>query len=156
MDTFKGFQSKLYSINEYSFEAIALDVFRVQAVYNPVYKEFLQHLSVNPASVQSIEHIPFLPISFFKTHLIKTGNWIEETCFSSSGTTGSTISKHLIRDEKFYLHHAQKNFEMFFGPLTDYHFRNATFISRAGGSSLIAMMRILLLKVNRINLHFTY
>ncbi|HOX83578.1 MAG TPA: acyl transferase [Chryseolinea sp.] len=142
MDTFKGFQSKLYSLNEYSFEAIALDVFRVQAVYNPVYKEFLQHLSIMPASVQSVRQIPFLPISFFKTHLIKTGIWEEETYFSSSGTTGSTTSKHIIRDEKFYLRHAQKNFEMFFGPLTDYHFLvMLPSYQEREGSSLIAMMQ---------------
>ncbi len=142
MDTFKGFQSKLYSVNEYSFEAIALDVFRLQALYNPVYKEFLQHMSITPSTIESLEQIPFLPISFFKTQLIKTGNWIEENCFSSSGTTGSSTSKHYIRDEKFYRQHAQKNFEMFFGPLTDYHFlAMLPSYQEREGSSLIAMMQ---------------
>ncbi len=142
MDTFKGFESKLYSINEYSFEGIALDVFRYQAIHNPIYCEFLQHLSIDIASINSIEQIPFLPIAFFKSHTIKTGTWSEEVIFMSSGTTGSITSRHSIKDLQFYLHHAQRNFELFFGPITDYHFLALLpSYQEREGSSLIAMMQ---------------
>ena len=142
MDTFKGFGPKLYTLNEYSFEAIALDVFRFQAVHNPVYRQFLQSLSIDVATIHTIEEIPFMPISFFKTHVVKTGNWVEETIYTSSGTTGSITSRHSIRDVNFYLQHAQRNFEMFFGPLTDYHFlAMLPSYQERQGSSLIAMMQ---------------
>ncbi len=142
MDTFKGFESKLYTLNEFSFEGIALDVFRFQAVHNPVYHQFLQHLSVNIETVNSIEQIPFLPISFFKTHLVKTGEWNEETVFTSSGTTGMITSKHAVKDLQFYLQHAQRNFELFFGSLTDYHFLALLpSYQEREGSSLIAMVQ---------------
>ncbi|MEO7992119.1 MAG: acyl transferase [Chryseolinea sp.] len=142
MDTFKGFESKLYTLNEYSFEGIALDVFRFQAIHNPVYSQFLQHLSVVPADISTIEQIPFLPISFFKNQIIKTGNWKDEFFFTSSGTTGTSTSKHFVRDVGFYLRHAQRNFELFFGPLTDYHFLALLpSYQEREGSSLIAMMQ---------------
>ena len=71
MDTFKGFAPELYTVNEYSFEGIALEVFRFQAIHNPVYSQFLRHLSVNPDHINTIEQIPFLPISFFKNQIVE-------------------------------------------------------------------------------------
>jgi phenylacetate-coenzyme A ligase PaaK-like adenylate-forming protein len=141
LDTFKSFESTLYSVNDQTFAHIALEVFRFQAINNPVYRAFIQNLSVDPAAVKRVEDIPFLPISFFKTHALQSGQWQPEVTFTSSGTTGATTSKHAVADLSFYQQHSQRCFEYFFGPLTDYHFLALlpSYLERQG-SSLIAMM----------------
>ena len=141
MDTLKNFETKLYSVNESSFEDIALELFHFQAVHNPVYRDFLGNLSVDIKSIKQLNRIPFLPIRFFKSHDIKTGGWIPEVTFTSSGTTSSTISRHPVRHLSFYLSHSQRTFEYFFGPLGDYHLLALlpSYLERHG-SSLIAMI----------------
>lgn len=141
METFKSFSPKLYTINERLFPDIALEVFRFQSVNNPVYASFIRNLSIDPNRVKSISEIPFLPISFFKSQTLKSGDWDTETFFSSSGTTGSTTSKHPVQSLDFYLEHAQRCFEYFFGPVSDFHFLALlpSYLEREG-SSLIAMI----------------
>jgi hypothetical protein len=141
LDTLRSFETKLYSVNESSFEDIALELFHFQAVYNPVYRDFLRNLSVDITSVTELNQIPFLPIRFFKTHDIKTGEWIPEVTFTSSGTTALTTSRHAVQHLSFYLDHAQRCFEHFFGSLTGYHLLALlpSYLERQG-SSLIAMI----------------
>jgi len=121
---------------------IALRLFRYQANYNPVYASYLQHLRVNANAIGKVNEIPFLPISFFKSKILKTGQWREELYFNSSGTTGSSTSTHYIADLNFYLNHAQRCFEHFFGPLNQYAIfaLMPSYLEREN-SSLIAMMR---------------
>jgi phenylacetate-coenzyme A ligase PaaK-like adenylate-forming protein len=141
LDTFKSFEDSLYSVNESNFEDIALQLFRFQAENNPVYNQYLNFLNCKLDEIQSIENIPFLPISFFKTKPIKTGNWQPEVEFSSSGTTGMATSKHLVKDVSFYLRLSENIFEQFYGPCENYHFLALlpSYLERKG-SSLIAMM----------------
>jgi hypothetical protein len=141
LDTFKNFKSKLYSVNDDTFNDIALEVFRFQAKSNPVYAAFIRHMGVTPATIRHWQDVPFLPISFFKTHFLQTGQWTPEVTFTSSGTTGGTTSRHGVEQLAFYHQHAQRCFEFFFGPLTDYHFLALlpSYLERQG-SSLIAMM----------------
>jgi phenylacetate-coenzyme A ligase PaaK-like adenylate-forming protein len=141
LETFKSFTTKLYSVNDTSFEDIALELFDVQARNNPLYNAFLGNLGVEVSRVRSLEEIPFLPISFFKTHCIQTGQWTPETTFISSGTTQNGSSKHAVADLQFYLAHAVRCFEHFFGSIKNYHFLALlpSYLERQG-SSLIAMM----------------
>ena len=140
MNTFKSFQNALYSVNEGTFENIALELFRFQAQYNPVYNHYLKCLHVDPTRITSLERIPFLPISFFKTHSVKTGDWQTQTEFTSSGTTGST-SRHAVHNLDFYLTLSQRIFESRYGPLTNYHLLALlpSYLERTG-SSLVAMI----------------
>lgn len=118
-----------------------MDIFRFQAFHNPLYKEFIDRLHVDVDSVSSLTQIPFLPIRFFKTHSIKTGQWKEEGVFTSSGTTKSNLSHHYVADMSTYLDQTERCFEYFFGPLTNYHFLALlpSYLERTG-SSLIAMI----------------
>lgn len=120
---------------------IALRLFRFQAEYNPVYGDYIHYLGVHPETVKTVEAIPFLPMSFFKNHLIQTGSWEPETTFTSSGTTGLATSAHRIADIGFYISHAEKCFTHFFGPLNGYHIfaLMPSYLERQG-SSLIAML----------------
>ncbi len=141
METFKSFASKLYGVNDSSFTDIALDLFQFQYFNNPVYHAFVDHLSIPVQKINSLEQIPFLPIHFFKTHAVKTGQWTPEVTFTSSGTTKSIPSLHYVPNLQFYLDHTQRCFEHFFGPLTNYHFLALLpSYSERQGSSLITMM----------------
>ncbi|GJM32944.1 MAG: acyltransferase [Saprospiraceae bacterium] len=105
---------------ETDFEALTLAVFRYQARYNPLYREYLKLLRVSPTQVLSIPQIPFLPIAFFKNHSIKSGNWSTETEFSSSGTTGASTSVHHVRNTDWYRKIARKAFQTTYGNLNRY------------------------------------
>ncbi len=141
MNTFKSFVPEIYEVNEQTFARIALDVFHFQAQRNPLYGSFIRHLRINPASISRIEDIPFLPIRFFKTHEIQTGEWQAERIFTTSGTTGSTPGRHLVYSVDDYRAHAQRCFERFFGSVKDFHFLALlpSYLERTG-SSLIAMI----------------
>lgn len=141
MNTFKSFESKLYTVNDQSFTDIALELFQFQASNNPVYKAFIKNLSIDIGSVKYLEQIPFLPISFFKHHLLQTGNWDPEMIFTSSGTGSSVVSRHAVASTAFYLQHARRCFEFFFGSLTEFHLLALlpSYLERQG-SSLIAMI----------------
>jgi hypothetical protein len=141
LENYKSFESNLYTHNVLPFDEIALRLFHFQAHHNPVYATFLQHLRVDSTQIRQLPDIPFMPVSFFKQHVLKTGVWEPETLFTSSGTTGQQTSRHYVRDLAFYLQHARRCFEHFFGPLTQYHFMALlpSYLER-NNSSLIAMM----------------
>jgi len=96
LGTFKSFGSVLYSANNQTFDKLALSLFRFQANNNPLYKAFIDLLSIDTNAIQKVGNIPFMPISFFKTNTIKTGDWKTEIEFQSSGTTGQLPSKHHV------------------------------------------------------------
>jgi len=141
LDTFKSFESKIYSLNDQSFADIALDIFRFQATSNPVYSAFIRNLSVNVDAVNSLVDIPFLPISFFKSHQLQSGQWKPECYFQSSGTTGPQTSRHPIAHLSFYHENTRRCFEQIFGPLHEYYFFALlpSYLERSD-SSLISMM----------------
>lgn len=122
MTSFKSFKQKLFRIDTNSFEDVALQVFRYQATYNVVYKEYLDSLNVKVDNVRSTLEIPFMPISFFKYRQVKTGEWEEEVTFRSSGTTGQVRSEHSVRDLTFYNQNTNKIFRQFYGDPTQYNF----------------------------------
>lgn len=102
------------------FTSVALNVFKHQFKNNKVYRSFCDLLYIHPSDVQTIEQIPFLPIQFFKTKkVVSSENDIQEI-FSSSGTTGSVTSKHLVTDLSWYETSYLKGFEYFYGDIKDY------------------------------------
>lgn len=141
MDTFQSFEEVLYTVNDDSFGEIALRLFHFQAKHNPVYSEYIQYLGVKPASIQRLEQIPYLPVSLFKNHDIKTGSWQTAVTFTSSGTTGMVSSRHAVHNVNFYLQNAVRCFTFFYGKPSDYRFLALlpSYVER-GGSSLIAMI----------------
>ena len=126
--------------SEQSFEPLALEIFRYQALHNPVYKRFLELLGRDPSTVNSLDAVPAMPISFFKTFEVKTGDWSAETIFTSSGTTGQVSSRHFVRDSAVYLNNALNGFKPFYGDPADWVILALlpNYLER-GGSSLVAM-----------------
>ena len=131
---------RIKTVKDQHFTALTLDVFRYQAENNPVYRKFLELLGINQAEIQRIEDIPFLPIELFKEYELQSGQWPAQQIFSSSGTTGSATSKHLVRDTQWYLENARRGFEYFYGDLKDFVILALlpSYLERQG-SSLILM-----------------
>lgn len=112
---------QIEQVTEAKFKDSALAVFRYQAEFNPLYREFIKLLGVLPAEVQDIQGIPFLPISFFKYHTIQTGNWAAVCTFTSSGTTQQAFrSRHLVRSLDWYNQNAFRCFESHYGSIENY------------------------------------
>lgn len=105
----------LNDFNISDFETCALEVFRFQYQENEVYRAFVNALKINPEKVSGITRIPFLPIQFFKSHQIKTSDFVPEAVFESSGTTQSINSRHYIKDLSLYKKSFLKAFELFYG-----------------------------------------
>jgi len=119
-----------------------LDIFRYQAAENQVYRNFIRALKINPAGVDTIEAIPFLPIDLFKTHTILCGsNTKPELVFTSSGTTGQIQSRHPVMDISLYEQSFRKGFELFYGDIQQYAVLALlpSYLEREG-SSLIYMV----------------
>lgn len=102
------------------FEAAALVVFHYQYEHNGFYRKYCDMLNTNPAHVNRLTDIPFLPISFYKTEPIKTGTWEAALIFESSGTTGDTPSRHFVKDALLYKNALLTGFEKFYGHPSDY------------------------------------
>jgi len=114
------FEDKVFSIVPEEFESLALEIFRFQAANNQVYQSFISALHIDPQTVNSIYRIPYLPISFFKSHPIATTEFKPELVFESSGTTGTVNSRHLVKNLAVYRRSFMKGFEHFYGPIADW------------------------------------
>ncbi|WP_242092051.1 acyl transferase [Aestuariivivens sediminicola] len=102
------------------FEHLALKVFKFQFEKNRVYRSFCDLLYKHPSEVTSLKDIPFLPIQFFKSHIIlSTQNPVSKT-FTSSGTTSEGISKHCVSNLEIYKQSFTKAFQGFYGTIEDY------------------------------------
>ncbi|HLT52593.1 MAG TPA: hypothetical protein VKZ97_01810 [Flavobacteriaceae bacterium] len=122
------------------FEKKALEVFRFQFENVPVYRSFCDLLYVHHSDVKSLKDIPFLPITFFKSHQVLIEGQNTETVFSSSGTTGQAVSKHHVSNLAIYEQSFTTGFKHFYGPIEDYTVLALlpSYLERSG-SSLIYM-----------------
>ncbi|MBD3581975.1 LuxE/PaaK family acyltransferase [Flavobacterium selenitireducens] len=127
------------------FDKIALKVFRYQYENNAVYREFCNFLGTEIHLVKSLAQIPFLPIQFFKSRDVITGNGQVQETFTSSGTTGAITSKHLVTDVSLYERSFRQAFSQFYGNIEDYVVLALlpSYLDREG-SSLIYMVNDLI------------
>lgn len=99
----EAFISSLFQIQDAkSFESLALSLFHYQFQNNTIYRSFCNALDIAEDHVQRISDIPFLPISFFKTHSVLSAKAPVLRVFESSATTGQVTSKHQVTDLKLY------------------------------------------------------
>ncbi|MDC8002794.1 acyl transferase [Aureisphaera galaxeae] len=130
-----------------TFEATALEVFRWQYEQVPVYRKFCDLLHTDPIEVTSVEKIPFLPISFFKTHDVIASGMPSQISFASSGTTGQQTSTHKVVKTQIYEHSFLNGFEMRYGNPGEWAILALlpSYLEREG-SSLIYMVDALIKK----------
>ena len=148
--------SDIFSISsQKQFDKIALKTFRFQYDNNTVYRTYCEHLKVDKQDIKLVSQIPFLPIQFFKSHDIVTGNHSIQATFTSSGTTGSATSRHLVTDLSLYESSYCQAFSQFYGNIEDYVILALlpSYLEREG-SSLIYMVNDLIAKTNNIDSGF--
>jgi len=136
------------------FETYALELFQVQYLRNPVYRQFCELLTIDPKTVLKTEDIPYLPIEFFKSKEVYCGT-PPKFYFSSSGTTTSINSKHFIKDLDHYTKSFRTAFNQFYGPVEEYCILALlpSYLEREG-SSLIYMAEELIKESKHLNSGF--
>ena len=146
---------KILNVTDQDFEKLALELFHFQYKENPVYRAYVNVLGLITGNIKSIEQIPFLPISFFKSQQIKSTDFIAEMIFESSGTTGSINSKHSIKNKEWYTEVFTTIFEKFYGPIQDWCIIGLlpSYLER-NNSSLVFMVNALIEKSNHPKIGF--
>ena len=136
--------------SEASFNAAALAVFKHQFEHNSVYRSFCDLLYKHPSEVKTVEQIPFLPIQFFKSHTIVSNSKSADATFTSSGTTGSIVSKHFVSDLEIYKQSFRRGFKSFYGAIEEYTVLALlpSYLEREG-SSLVYMANDMITQSNQ-------
>ena len=148
-------KQKVLQLIPEDFDSLALEIFRYQAEHNLVYKKYLQCLNIQVDTINKIEKIPFLPIEFFKTQTVISGEDKTRITFESSGTTGQNTSQHHVRDPEFYVQIAEQIFERFYGKLSDFQiFALLPSYLERSNSSLVYMVEYFIRKSNNPNSGF--
>jgi len=124
--------------NDSDFERVALEVYHFQVENCEIYREYVQEL--NWKEPTSSDEIPFLPISFFKTHTVIADGKEAETIFKSSGTGGER-SQHFVHSTEMYIQAFRSIYKQFIGEI-----RNQVVLAllpnylEQGDSSLVFMV----------------
>ena len=142
-------ERRLFAASEENFNELAVEIFEFQYKNNELYRRYCDLLKTEVRTVDSIVKIPFLPISFFKTHEVKTGQFEPATVFESSGTTGSIPSKHFVNKIALYKKSFTTAFNKFYGAADNYCILGLlpSYIER-GNSSLVMMVDELIKRSN--------
>jgi phenylacetate-coenzyme A ligase PaaK-like adenylate-forming protein len=101
--------------NDRTFRDTTLEVFRYQAAMNPVYREFIHGIGLDPKQVREPDQVPFLPVEFFRTHRVICGNVTPGLIFESSGTTRMEPSRHYVADPGLYQESFSRGFTSVYG-----------------------------------------
>lgn len=147
----KTLSEKIFRVaDDRSFCEAALEIFRLQAEECPVYSEFIRLLGIRPGKVSDITAIPFLPISFFRDHIVISGQGEPEKIFVSSGTTGVKQSRHAICDLSLYDKSLELTFRHFYGDLSQYTIFGLlpSYLERTGSSLIYMVDRLIRLSGN--------
>ena len=119
---FEDWKAKINNIEtNKDFEALALECFRFQYQNNPIYKQWCDYICDDIKGINSIDLIPFLPISFFKSKKVSSlPNIQHQDYFLSSGTASMQRSTHFIYDKNFYIANTFSCFQQFFDNVEDF------------------------------------
>lgn len=112
--------TRLFDFNISRQVETAIEIYRFQYENNALYQQYCNSIGRRPSEVNRITDIPFLPISFFKTHTVTSTFFNAEIIFESSGTTKTVNSKHYVKDLNLYIKSFTKGFEIFYGQPEDY------------------------------------
>ncbi|HTN05736.1 acyl transferase [Agriterribacter sp.] len=118
--SYTGSAERIFDFNISDFDRLAIDTFRFQYKNNRIYRQFADTLGIDPRQVETPVQIPFLPVSFFKTHRVQSTAFEPEMVFESSGTTQTINSKHYVKDITLYAQSFLKGFAQFYGDPKDW------------------------------------
>lgn len=139
---------RIFRVNdELTFNEMALEIYHHQFRSIPVYRAFVEQL--NKPQPAHYTEIPFLPVSFFKTHRICGENSREEVLFKSSGTTGQTRSCHFVEDVSVYIRSFEEAYRLLIGnPEEQVILALLPNYLEQGNSSLVFMVEDLIARSN--------
>lgn len=113
--------NNIFNINTSTESQVIQQVFEYQYAHNKVYQQWCNLVkNENQFQKSTITPYPFLPISFFKTHKIISGNFSAQQIFESSGTTQTINSQHFIKDIEIYKQSFLKTFINTYGNIDEY------------------------------------
>ncbi len=123
-----------------AFNALALEVFRLHAARNPVYRAFIEALGVDAGAIRTVEAIPCLPITLFRSQRILLDALQPAISFTSSGTTGAATSTHHLPWPEHYERSFFTSFRAVYGEPSEWRILALlpAYLERAG-SSLVYM-----------------
>lgn len=111
-----GIRDQIFNIkNDEEFNCCCLSVFAYQAAQNPIYRQYLDLLGIQMSDIDHYRKIPFLPIEFFKTQEVICQDLQASITFTSSGTTGTINSRHLVANPQWYVQSFRTAFQQFYG-----------------------------------------
>jgi phenylacetate-coenzyme A ligase PaaK-like adenylate-forming protein len=131
---------QIFNVQPAGLVELALRIYAWQCNSNPVYADYIHASGCFRRSVHGWQDIPFLPISFFKTHRVTCFHEDPAVVFTSSGTTGQVSSRHYVRDAAWYEQAFMASFAHAYGPPSDYawYCLLPSYMERSG-SSLVYM-----------------
>lgn len=146
------------SVSPYLFKERALEIFRLQYANNEVYRQWINALHIDINKVTKLIQIPFLPVSFFKTYNVVSGNFSPEIIFESSGTTGSINSRHLVKEKNIYRQSFTKGFKHFYGNPKEWCIIGLlpSYLERKGSSLIMMVEELIELSGNEKNGFYLY
>jgi len=116
------FYNQIFNVAEGDFLALAQKVFDHQRANNPVYGHYVQALGNANGPFASVAALPFLPVSLFKSHPIRTFDGEPQKVFTSSATTGMGVSTHAVKDVGLYESAFLRGFQRVYGAPSQYAF----------------------------------
>ena len=157
----KNIEQQIFTAaNDADFDRAAVEIFNYQYSTNQVYNQYVNYLGINPDGVDAVDKIPFLPIQFFKTHTVLSGCGIEDCpeCFTSSGTTGQSTSRHYVKNPELYFRSLEKGFRQFYGDPQNYVILALlpSYLERKGSSLIVMAQRLMQLSEQNQEGFFLY
>jgi phenylacetate-coenzyme A ligase PaaK-like adenylate-forming protein len=139
--------NKIFGIrSQEAFTEQALETFHFQYEQNAIYRRWVDLLKRKTGSVKELDHIPFMPVEFFRRFPVVTGT-VGQTAvkFVSSSTTSQTPSIHYVNDISIYEESFLQGFRLFYGEPSDYCILALlpNYVRR-GDSSLVYMFKKLM------------
>lgn len=151
---YKKYTKQIFEIkNDLDFNRFALQAFQYQYDNNNIYKSYCNLLKVDIAAIDHPSRIPFLPIEFFKTHQVVSGSCNPQIVFESSGTTGSTNSKHFVADIELYEKSFISTFKKYYGDPKDLVILGLlpSYLERKGSSLVYMVSKLCEMSENKMS-----
>lgn len=139
-------EKEILECTDDKFNDLALKIFHLQYTHCEVYRRWIDLNGIAAAEIDKFSDIPYLPVSFFKTHEVRSVPKTEnETIFYSSSTSNTGQSRHFVKHTDWYESVFLKAFELFYGRPEEFRFLALlpSYLDRSG-SSLVYMMNRLI------------
>ncbi len=123
------------------FEREALELFKFQATRCEPFARYLSLIECDPNAVHDLSQVRYMPIELFKSCDVYCAENSPEVVFTSSATTGSIPSRHLMSDLSLYRAAFTHGFKRFYGDVQQWSIYALlpSYLEREG-SSLIYMV----------------